>query len=111
MLDLIAKVLDAQNVAIVVPVLVALVGSLLAPLWLARRKDRMAGAGSLLEEGREYRRDLMERVDSLETRLENAGKAMNDALDEIRRLKSECERHESKVRELERELRFLRETS
>jgi chromosome segregation ATPase len=110
---MLASVLNdhAGTISILVPIVVALIASLAAPLWLARRKDKIDASVGLIEEGRELRRDLAERVDKLELRLESAGSALNDALDEIRRLRSECERHLNTIDRLEAENQFLRETS
>ncbi len=108
---LLALTVTANHLSILVPIVVALIASLAAPLWLARKKDRAAASGSLLEEGRELRRDLAERVEKLEERLDAAGREMNAALDTIRGLRSDCERRDARIAELEREVAFLRETS
>jgi len=101
----------AETLAILVPIAVAIIGSVAGPLWLARRKDKIEQSVSILEEGRELRRDLAERVDKLEARLEEAGASLNEALDTIRELRSELDRERARADALERECQFLRETS
>ena len=96
---MIAKTVEL-NLALFIPVAVALVTAVLGPVWLARqnesaeeRKARMEYGGELsvriIDEGRDMRKELRERVDNLETRLVKASQDFQDALEEIRKLKTE----------------------
>jgi FtsZ-interacting cell division protein ZipA len=89
---------------IFIPVVVAIITAIVAPLWLSRRK--MSGELNirLLDEGRDLRRDQAKRIDDLEERLDKAAGSMNSALDQIRELKSRHEQCEVLIANLRAEL-------
>jgi peptidoglycan hydrolase CwlO-like protein len=96
--------ITTAEIAVFIPVVIAIITSFAAPYYLSKRKDSADLNVSMLKEQTEYRRDLQERIDKLEHRLEGAGKALNSALDAVRELKSENERCSREIATLRKEL-------
>ena len=107
------------NFAIVVPIVAALIAAVLGPLLLnshkersEAQKERLEATGELsvriIDEGRDMRKELRDRVDSLEKRLQDATIAFNAALDENRKLRSDVERCEDLIKNLRREIEETR---
>lgn len=110
------------NLPIFIPVIIAVITAIVGPIWLARhkenadeRKERLDSSGELsvriIDEGRDMRKELRDRVDSLETRLQEATKAFQDAMEEIRKLKSENDRFSYMIASLKEELDKMRQAA
>lgn len=93
-----------QDIAIFVPIIVTVLGAIIGPLYLAKRKDRADLSTALITEQTNFRRDLQERIDKLEDRLDKATQALNQAFDSVRDLRSANERNELLIATLRREL-------
>lgn len=104
------------NFAIFIPILIATITAIVGPLWLSRRKEtldernkRLETTGELsvriIDEGRDMRLELRARIDSLEKRIADSTDAFQDALEQIRTLKSENERCTQLIEELKKEIK------
>src|SRR6266496_4582110 len=96
--------MKSSDIYIFIPLIVAIITSIVAPIILSRRQKTSDFSTSIIEEGREMRQELRERIDALEQRLEVAQEKMNKTLDEIRALRSENERSAAVIREMKAEL-------
>lgn len=107
------------NLPILIPVIVAVITAVVGPIWLARhkesadeRKERLDSSGELsvriIDEGRDMRKELRDRVDSLEARLQDATKAFQDAMEEIRQLRTQNDRCADMISGLRLELERMR---
>lgn len=94
-----------DNLVLIIPVIVAIITSLLAPFVLGKRAEKSDFGAKIIEEGAAIRKELRDRIDNLEKRLDAANDEINMALDEMRRLKSENERFLGTIEELKRELK------
>jgi len=107
------------NLQLFIPILIAVITAIVGPIWLSRHKEsiedrnkRLETTGELsvriIDEGRDMRKELRDRVDSLEDRLAKATQAFQDALEQIRELKTENERCADLIEDLREELERYR---
>lgn len=103
------------NFSLFVPIAIAIITAIIGPIWLSRHKEtieernkRLDTTGELsvriIDEGRDMRAELRQRIDDLESRIATTTQAFQEALDEIRRLKSENERCTNLIEELRKEV-------
>jgi uncharacterized coiled-coil DUF342 family protein len=79
-------------ISVYVPIVVAIITAIVAPLWIARRKSHGDLSVGLIEDQAKLRKDLWERIENLEARLDKAAQEMKDAFDQVRSLQSANER-------------------
>jgi septal ring factor EnvC (AmiA/AmiB activator) len=103
------------NLPLFIPIVIAVITAVIGPIWLSRHKEtvdernrRIESSGELsvriIDEGRDMRKELRDRIDSLEARLAQASKDFQAALDEIRKLRSTNDRLTNQIQDLRREV-------
>lgn len=94
----------ANNLILFIPIVVAVITSIVAPILLARRQTSSTLTAAVLKEGSDIRIELRGRIDELEKRIEAANDEINKALDQLRSLKSENERCIQNLEDLKKQL-------
>jgi uncharacterized coiled-coil DUF342 family protein len=88
------------NLTVWIPVVVAVITSIVAPIFLSRRQSSGTLNARIIEEGRDMRLELRQRIDKLEERLDAAQDEVQKTLDEIRDLRTMNDRCNDMISEL-----------
>jgi peptidoglycan hydrolase CwlO-like protein len=88
------------NLSVLIPVVVAIITALVAPVYLSRRQSYGTLNARIIEEGRDMRLELRQRIDKLEQRLDSAQNEVQKTLEEIRELRTLNERCNDMIDEL-----------
>ena len=89
---------------IFVPIVVSIITAIVAPIYLSKRQTTGTLTAAVIQEGKDIRMELRQRIESLEKRLDDANDEINKALDQLRNLRGENENCVRLVENLKKEL-------